>query len=256
MPPITPVNNAPTGTITISGVPAPDLTLYATNTIADLDGLGPISYQWFADNEAIVGATASAFTLTLDQVGKTLTVQAMYTDLLGNLETVISDPTGTVVLKGTLPGGGLGGSLILGTDFPDSLNGFSGNDTIYGLGGADTIDGQAGNDWIDGGDGNDTIEGNYGNDTIYGGLGNDVITDFQGSNLVEGGAGDDTFTITSLVGRETLIGGAGFDTLTATGVFVSLDGGDDNDNLTANGQLNFGGGTYYVQEGVASLQGG
>ena len=189
MPPITPVNNAPTGTITISGVPAPDLTLYATNTIADLDGLGPISYQWFADNVAIVGATASAFTLTLDQVGKTLTVQAMYTDLLGNLETVISDPTGTVVVKGTITRGPGDGYLYLGTEFDDTINASSGNDTIYGLAGADTIDGQAGSDSIDGGDGNDTIEGNYGNDTIYGGLGNDVITDFQGSNSVEGGAG-------------------------------------------------------------------
>jgi hypothetical protein len=93
-------NNSPIGTVTISGVPAQDLTLYASNNITDADGLGAISYQWLMDNVAIAGATSSSFTLTAEQVGKTLSVQASYTDLLGTLEIVTSDPTGTVVLVG------------------------------------------------------------------------------------------------------------------------------------------------------------
>ena len=44
------VNDAPTGSVTISGTATEDQTLTANNTLADEDGLGSISYQWQRDN--------------------------------------------------------------------------------------------------------------------------------------------------------------------------------------------------------------
>lgn len=52
-----------------------------------------------------------------------------------------------------------------------------------------------GNDQLDGGDGNDTLIGDSGNDTLVGGAGNDLLVDDQGINLMQGGAGNDTFEL-------------------------------------------------------------
>ncbi|TSA10634.1 MAG: hypothetical protein D4R79_11165, partial [Comamonadaceae bacterium] len=43
---VTNVNDAPSGSVTISGTPTQGQTLTAANTLADVDGLGTISYQW------------------------------------------------------------------------------------------------------------------------------------------------------------------------------------------------------------------
>jgi hypothetical protein len=91
------VNDAPTGSVTISGTATQNQTLTAANTLADVDGLGTIAYQWLADGSAISGATASTLTLTQEQVGKAITVQAAYTDLLGAAESISSATTGVVV---------------------------------------------------------------------------------------------------------------------------------------------------------------
>ena len=92
------VNNAPTGRLTISGVINPEQTLTAVSTIADADGLGTLNYQWFADGNAINGATARTFVLTSAQLGKSISVQASYTDNLGNAEVVQSAATGAVTI--------------------------------------------------------------------------------------------------------------------------------------------------------------
>ena len=60
--------------------------LTASNTLADEDGLGEISYQWSADGEAISGATSATYTLTQSEVGKKITVTASYTDEQGTAE--------------------------------------------------------------------------------------------------------------------------------------------------------------------------
>ena len=106
------VNDAPTGSVVITGTAAEDQTLEATNTLADEDGLGEISYQWSADGEAISGATSATYTLTQSEVGKKITVTASYTDEQGTAESVTSSeteavanvndaPTGSVVITGT-----------------------------------------------------------------------------------------------------------------------------------------------------------
>ena len=105
-------NDAPTGSVTITGTPTQGETLTASNTLADVDGLGTITYQWQADGETIDGATEATCQLTQDEVGKRITVVASYTDGQGTLESILSavtalvanvndPPTGSVTVSGT-----------------------------------------------------------------------------------------------------------------------------------------------------------
>ena len=108
---VTNVNDAPTGSVAISGTPTQGQTLTATNTLADLDGLGVVSYKWLSGGAEIAGATTSLLTLTQAQVGKVITVKASYTDAGNTPESVNSNatsvianvndaPTGTVSIAG------------------------------------------------------------------------------------------------------------------------------------------------------------
>ncbi|WP_262967269.1 DUF4347 domain-containing protein, partial [Methylobacter psychrophilus] len=106
------VNDAPTGTVTITGTATQNQTLTATNTLADIDGLGTIAYQWLANGTAISGATSSTLALAQAQVGKTITVKAAYTDLLGTAENVSSIATGAVINANDAP---IGTVTITGT---------------------------------------------------------------------------------------------------------------------------------------------
>jgi Ca2+-binding RTX toxin-like protein len=94
------VNDVPTGSVTVAGTAKQGQTLTATNTLADVDGLGAVSYQWKAGGVAIAGATASTLVLSEAQVGKTITVSTSYTDGHGTAESVNSAPTNTVMTNG------------------------------------------------------------------------------------------------------------------------------------------------------------
>ncbi|MBL0285814.1 MAG: hypothetical protein IPQ01_19320 [Zoogloea sp.] len=111
--PIVNVNDAPTGTVHIGGTAEQGQTLSVTNTLADLDGLGTLSYQWLADGNAITGATGNTFLLGSAQVGKLITVSAGYTDARGAAESVTSGATDIVntvstVGESTAPAGTTG----------------------------------------------------------------------------------------------------------------------------------------------------
>jgi len=73
---VTNVNDLPTGIVNITGTATQNQTLTATNTLADIDGLGTLNYQWqeSADNGVtwtdISGETNDTFTLSQAQVGK------------------------------------------------------------------------------------------------------------------------------------------------------------------------------------------
>jgi hypothetical protein len=108
------VNDAPTGAVTITGVATRGQTLTATNSLADLDGLSAITYQWLADGINIANATGSALLLGEAQVGKVVTVVAGYTDGHGTVESVSSSATipvvnvndpGSVFINGTMAAG-------------------------------------------------------------------------------------------------------------------------------------------------------
>src|SRR5882757_1723404 len=93
---VTHVDHLPTGTVTISGTAAQDQVLTASNTLADTDGLGAISYQWQHDGGNVTGATGGTYTLGVADVGHSIDVVASYTDGGGTLESVASNPTAVV----------------------------------------------------------------------------------------------------------------------------------------------------------------
>ncbi|MEB3209772.1 MAG: Ig-like domain-containing protein [Leptolyngbyaceae bacterium] len=90
---ISDVNSPPTGTVTIEGNLVVGATLTAINDLADADGLGIITYQWFSDGFAIEGASDETFVLGQAEVGTTISVTASYTDGNGNEESVASAET-------------------------------------------------------------------------------------------------------------------------------------------------------------------
>ncbi|MBK8335419.1 MAG: cadherin domain-containing protein [Sterolibacteriaceae bacterium] len=95
--PVANVNDAPTGSVTIDDTtPTQGQTLTASNTLADADGLGTISYQWQRAGVDIAGATGATYTTTQTDVGATLRVIASYTDGQGTPESVASADTSAV----------------------------------------------------------------------------------------------------------------------------------------------------------------
>ena len=90
------MNDLPTGSVSISGTATQGQILTASNNLADIDGLGTISYQWLNDGNVISGATASTYTLAASDVGKAISVKASYTDLQNTAENVISNSTALI----------------------------------------------------------------------------------------------------------------------------------------------------------------
>jgi hypothetical protein len=91
------VNDAPTGSVNIDDTtPTQGQTLTASNSLADLDGLGAISYQWQRGGVDIVGATGATYITTEADVGSVLRVVARYTDAQGTPESVACADTSVV----------------------------------------------------------------------------------------------------------------------------------------------------------------
>ena len=98
-----PANSAATGTPAISGTLEAGQTLTAsTSGISDADGLtnATFGYQWIANDGTadtdIQDATASTYTLTDADAGKTIKVRVSFTDDGGNDETLTSTATDAV----------------------------------------------------------------------------------------------------------------------------------------------------------------
>jgi uncharacterized delta-60 repeat protein len=97
------INTSPTGGVGIVGTPTQGQTLTAAHSIADPDGLGPITYTWKADGVAV--ATGDSYRLSQSVVGKSITVEAAYTDGGQWSETLTSDPTARVANINDAPEG-------------------------------------------------------------------------------------------------------------------------------------------------------
>ena len=105
-----PANNAATGAPEISGTAAVGHTLMAAKgTIADADGLpadSSLTYQWLrvdGSNEAdITGETESSYTVSADDIGKTLKVKVGFTDNFDGEESRTSAATATVAQPPTV----------------------------------------------------------------------------------------------------------------------------------------------------------
>jgi len=102
---ITPQNDSPTGTVVVSGTATEDQVLSVSNNLADVDGIGEISYQWQRDGADITGAVGGSYTLGDDDVGALVTAQANYTDDEGTGESVSSNSVGPIVNVNDSPEG-------------------------------------------------------------------------------------------------------------------------------------------------------
>ena len=103
------VNDAPTGSVTITGTVNKGHALTASNNFTDDDGIGAMSYQWMNNGIAIRNATQSTYTLAQVDTGQNISVQASYIDNQNTPESVKSNsvlvngnqaPTGSVTIKG------------------------------------------------------------------------------------------------------------------------------------------------------------
>jgi len=226
-----PVINDPTPTNgQVSPVEGQLLTV-DTSGIADANGLGAFSFQWqFLDGAVwtdIPGATNATFTPNdpnfiqqllgdISEIGRQLRVEVSFTDGVGTLETVYSEPT-LAVAENT-------GVTLNGTTFSNnSLNGSAGNDLLtgvspfFGVGGNDTLNGNGGDDILNGQAGNDVLNGGAGFDQLDGGGGADVLNGGADDDIIIAGGGTDTIIQASTDGRDVVDGGAGNDTFRVQG---------------------------------------
>ncbi|MBK6296465.1 MAG: Ig-like domain-containing protein [Rhodoferax sp.] len=97
------VNDLPTGAVVLFGTATEGQVLSAnTSTVADADGLGPLTYQWLRGGNPIVGAIASNYLLSASDVGLVVSVRVNYTDGFGQVEQ-LSAAANTPVADGSPP---------------------------------------------------------------------------------------------------------------------------------------------------------
>ncbi|HEY0720785.1 MAG TPA: FecR domain-containing protein, partial [Gammaproteobacteria bacterium] len=140
------LNALPTGAVTLDNTtPTQGDTLTVSNNLADIDGLGTISYQWQRDGVAINGATGTSYTLTQSDVGSTISVVASYTDGKGTLESVSSAVTAAVANLNDAPTG----SVTLDNSAPKEGDLLTVSNTLDDLDGLGTISYQWQRDGVD-----------------------------------------------------------------------------------------------------------
>jgi Ca2+-binding RTX toxin-like protein/chemotaxis regulatin CheY-phosphate phosphatase CheZ len=268
------VNDLPTGGVSISGTVTLNQTLCASNTLADADGLGVISYQWQVSSNGgkvwkdIVGATADTYRLTGAQlINNQLRVKAHYVDLYGKAESVVSKITAPV---GTSFVGTTEADLLIGTNSSDRIDGLTGADTMIGGLGNDTYVVDNKNDQVieKKNAGIDTVEssislylydnlenitltgtsainglGNVLNNVLIGNSGDNILDGGAGSDTMKGGAGNDTYVVDNAGDMVVENAGEGIDTVQSS-VRYTLGSNVENLKLTGVGKgeyLNFTG---------------
>lgn len=233
---VAPVNDDPTGEVTINGTFEIGGVLTAdTSALGDIDGLGTFSYRWVREDSgiAILPSTTDTYVLTRDDAGRIVAVVS-YTDGGGTEETVAS--TGIQFTPDP---------RIIGTPGPDSLVGTLGEDTLVGLEDDDTLDGGGGVDTLDGGAGDDLYlldsaadsvfeYENAGFDSVV--IGEDYTLPDHVEELQLRDTGDINGTGNGLdnalfgnLGANVLSGLSGNDTLNGAGGGDTLNGGSGDD---------------------------
>lgn len=118
------LNHVPTGALWIAGTFASGNTLVASNTFADADGMGTVSYAWQSSIDGTLWTTiakGASLTLPATLADQLVRSEATYTDGHGTLERVVSCVGG---FKAD------GSSVMLGTTGNDTLTGGAGFDTV------------------------------------------------------------------------------------------------------------------------------
>ena len=133
-------NSPATGAPTIDGTAQVGETLTVlTNGITDEDGLDNVSYsyQWIANdgtNDAEIGGqTGSTYTLTDEDVGKSIKVRVSFTDDADHEETLTSAATGVVAAKPNSPATGaptIDGTAQVGETLTVLTNGITDEDGL------------------------------------------------------------------------------------------------------------------------------
>ncbi len=133
-------NSPATGAPTISGTAQVDETLTADiSGIADADGLTSVSYsyQWIANDANtdtdIRGATSSTYTLSDDDVGKTVKVRVSFTDDRGHEENLVSATTTAVQPRPNSPATGaptISGTAQVGETLTADVSGITDGDGL------------------------------------------------------------------------------------------------------------------------------
>lgn len=77
---------------------------------------------------------------------------------------------------------------IHGTEFADTLIGYTGEDVIHGYGGSDKLYGQKGDDRLIGGSGTDLLNGGSGDDIMKGGAGADIYRISSSGDVIDEGS--------------------------------------------------------------------
>jgi hypothetical protein len=117
--------------VTITGTPTQGQTLTAnTTTLADEDGLGTLSYQWYSGAQPVVGATGSTYTVGTSDVGQAISAKASYTDGHATLEHVVSSATASVVgtQSGQVQDGYLSNALVWVDSTPGGVRNWTDGD--------------------------------------------------------------------------------------------------------------------------------
>ncbi|MBE0496622.1 MAG: hypothetical protein IBX45_09450, partial [Campylobacterales bacterium] len=199
-----------TGVDTIYGEDGND-TIYASagnDTIEGGTGNDRVDYS----------ASTTGITVTLLEVGTTSvahTIGGAFTDSVTGVEGIV----GSLTQSNTLTGNTLN-NVLIGGNAADVIRGVSGNNTLMGGGGNDTLFAGTGSDTIMGGEGEDwldyeavdSVHVNLRTGVATHGSATDTLSEIEhlkmgdGTNLVEGNAGANSF-----------IGGAGTDTLSYSG---------------------------------------
>ena len=135
--PVTNVNDAPQGEVTIAGIIDQGVELIAqTHGLSDADGLGPFDYTWLRDGAPIAGATTNSYVLSQDDVAEFISVEVIYEDGQGTEERVTSAargpvrdvndaPTGDVAIAGQAQQGALLSAVTGDLDDPEGLGPFA-----------------------------------------------------------------------------------------------------------------------------------
>lgn len=188
------LNNPPTGAVTIQSntkVFTVGSILTTKNTIRDKDGLGDFTFEWRSETGVLASTKANSYTLTQNEMGKTVWVTLIYKDKLATLETVKSKATAMISLSTK---SSLADDVLTGTKKADKLTGLAGNDTLIG---------GLGKDNLTGGIGADIFKFNAVNETASIKKNADVIVDFKTSE-------NDKIDLSGMDANSTLMGNQSF----------------------------------------------
>jgi hypothetical protein len=157
-----------------------------------VDGQGGIdtgSYDMTIDNFSNIAAGPGANDISIQTPGPVGTVGMGGIDIVRNVE-VLRFGAGAGLTPTDY-------AVVLGTNFANNISGGNGSQAIFAMGGNDTLSGNGGSDILVGGQGNDTVFGNGGDDWIF----QTGATD--GRDVINGGGGIDTYTLSGVTGAET-----------------------------------------------------